>query len=223
MEPSFWHSKWDAKQIGFHQHEVNPLLLKYWSNLNLSPDSEVFVPLCGKTLDICYLAELGHKVLGCELSQAAVEQFFTENSLAYSMSPEIASAGKLNQFDAEQVVIYQGDIFALTTNELPDVKAFYDRAALIAWPESMRLAYVEKLAKLVPPESLGLLITLDYPQEALKGPPFAVSNDWVVANMSEYFDVELLSCEDVLSDNPRFVNKEVPWLTESVYKLKRKH
>lgn len=222
MEPSFWHSKWDAKQIGFHQHEANPLLLQYWSSLNLPPHCEVFVPLCGKSLDICYLAELGHKVIGCELSQAAVEQFFSENDLAYSMSPVTTSAGKLNQFDAEQVSLFQGDIFALTADEMPQLNSFYDRAALIAWPESMRQAYVEKLATLLPPKSLGLLITLDYPQEALKGPPFAVSNDWVMANMSEYFDVELLSCEDVLSDNPRFVNKEVSWLTESVYKLTRR-
>jgi thiopurine S-methyltransferase len=222
MEPSFWHSKWDAKQIGFHQHEVNPLLIKHWSSLNLSADCEVFVPLCGKTLDICYLAELGHKVLGCELSQAAVEQFFTENSLSYSVSPVALSKGDLNQFDAEQVTLYQGDIFALTADELPALNGFYDRAALIAWPESMRKVYVEQLALLLAPMSLGLLITLDYPQEALKGPPFAVSNDWVMANMSDYFDVELLSCEDALSDNPRFVNKEVPWLTESVYRLKRK-
>lgn len=222
MEPSFWHSKWDAKQIGFHQNEVNPLLIQHWSSLNLSSDCEVFVPLCGKTLDICYLAELGHTVLGCELSQTAVKQFFAENELTYSVKPVITSNGQLNMFSAEQVTFYQGDIFALTADELPPLNSFYDRAALIAWPESMRQAYVEKLAVLLPPQSLGLLITLDYPQEALKGPPFAVSNDWVMENMADYFDVELLSYEDVLSDNSRFVNKQVPWLTESVYKLRRK-
>ena len=222
MEPDFWHSKWNAEQIGFHLSEVNPLLIKHWPALDLAPNSQVFVPLCGKSLDLCYLAELGHKVVGCELNQTAVEQFFTENSLPHLMTPAKESISELNRFDASDITLYQGDLFSLTPEELSGGNAFYDRAALIAWPESMRLAYVEKLAELLPPKSVGLLVTLDYPQEALKGPPFAVSNDWVMANMADYFELELLSYGDVLNENPRFVNKQVPWLTESVYQLKRR-
>jgi len=225
MEPSFWHSKWDAQQIGFHRSEVNPLLIKYWPQLNLShsANTSVFVPLCGKTLDICFLAELGHEVVGCELNETAVEHFFTENDLRFSTSQE----GELKKFVTEQVSIYQGDLFSLSPETLsaqegPAIGAFYDRAALIAWPEEMRLDYVAKLAELIPATSIGLLITLDYPQETLKGPPFAVSNDWIMANMAEFFEVERLAFEDVLSENPRFINKEVPWLTESVYRLIRK-
>lgn len=225
MEPGFWHSKWDTQQIGFHQNEVNPLLIKYWPRLNLSnsASSTVFVPLCGKTLDICFLAELGHEVIGCELNETAVEQFFTENDLSYSTS----RVGELQKFVTEQVSIYQGDLFSLSPETLSGqeeqtIGVFYDRAALIAWPEEMRQDYVQKLAALIPPKSVGLLVTLDYPQEALKGPPFAVSNDWIMANMAEFFEVEILACEDVLSENPRFIKKEVPWLTESVYRLVRK-
>ena len=76
MEPSFWRSKWDAKQIGSHKGEINPLVIKYWPSLNLLFGCDVFVSLRGKTLDICYLTGLGHKVQGCELSEVAVEQFF---------------------------------------------------------------------------------------------------------------------------------------------------
>ncbi len=218
MEPSFWHDKWDAKQIGFHLGQVNELLIKHWPQLNLTSNSNVFVPLCGKSLDMCYLAEQGHNVFGCELSQAAVEQFYSENDLVHSVEEQ----GSVNHFSTEQVSIVQGDLFALSAERFSHINAFYDRAALIAWPESMRLAYVEKIAALIPAKSIGLLITLDYPQEALKGPPFAVSNDWVQTHLSEYFEVELLSCDDVLAGNQRFVNKGVPWLTESAYKLKRR-
>ncbi|MCJ8303231.1 thiopurine S-methyltransferase [Shewanella sp.] len=223
MEPGFWHDKWDAKHLGFHLGEVNALLIKYWPELALGSDSpgcdiNVFVPLCGKSLDMCYLAEQGHNVLGCELSQKAVEQFFSENNLPH----QIESSDPINKFTTEQVTILQGDLFTLAPEQFTEINAFYDRAALIAWPESMRLAYVDKISALIPPKSVGLLITLDYPQEALKGPPFAVSNDWVMANMSDTFEIELLSCDDALVDNQRFVNKGVPWLTESVYKLVRK-
>ena len=218
MQPSFWHEKWDAQQIGFHLNAVNPLLVKYWPTLNLAANTQVFVPLCGKSLDLCFLAEQGHEVLACELNQQAVEQFYQENSLPYSVSASLEH----QRFTTEQVTIYQGDIFTLDAAELPDTRAFYDRAALIAWPEEMRSAYAKQLAKLIPAHSVGLLITLDYPQAELSGPPFAVSDDWVNANLAYDFEIERLACTDVLSDNPRFVKKQVSWLTESVYKLVRK-
>ena len=138
------------------------------------------------------------------------------------MSRLVTAKGEISKFDTEKVTVYQGDIFTLTADELPSLTAFYDRAALIIWPESMRRAYVDKLAELLPPKSLGLLISLDYPQDAMSGPPFAVSHDWILANMSDDFEIEQLNCEDVLNTNPKFVDKQVPWLTESVYRLKRK-
>ena len=218
MQPSFWHEKWDAQQIGFHLNAVNPLLVKHWPQLDLAANCQVFVPLCGKSLDMCFLAEQGHDVVGCELNEVAVKQFYQENNLPV----EVNQVGEHQQFSTEQVTIYQGDIFTLDAAALPNVEAFYDRAALIAWPEEMRLTYAKKLAQLIPADSVGLLITLDYPQAELNGPPFAVSGDWVSANLSDDFEIECLASEDVLSDNPRFVKKQVSWLTESVYKLTRK-
>ncbi|MGP1782626.1 thiopurine S-methyltransferase [Shewanella frigidimarina] len=218
MQPSFWHEKWDAQQIGFHLSAVNPLLVKYWPQLNLAANTQVFVPLCGKSLDLCFLAEQGHEVLGCELSEPAVQQFYQENSLAFKVSV----VEDHQRFTTEQVTIFQGDIFTLPVLEPQSCTAFYDRAALIAWPEEMRLAYARQLTKLVSANSVGLLITLDYPQAELNGPPFAVSEDWVQANLGEHFKIERLACNDVLNDNPRFVKKQVSWLTESVYKLTRK-
>ncbi|GIU21162.1 thiopurine S-methyltransferase [Shewanella schlegeliana] len=218
MQPSFWHEKWDAQQIGFHLNAVNPLLVKFWQQLALDGNAQVFVPLCGKSLDMCFLAEQGHHVVGCELNELAVQQFYRENSLPF----EVSRIAEHQRFHTEQVTIYQGDIFTLDAPELTATTAFYDRAALIAWPEEMRLSYARQLAKLIPANSVGLLITLDYPQAELNGPPFAVSDDWLQANLAEDFEIERLDSEDVLSDNPRFVKKQVSWLTESVYKLTRK-
>ncbi|QDE32631.1 thiopurine S-methyltransferase [Shewanella polaris] len=218
MEPSFWHEKWQLQQIGFHLNQVNPFLVKYWPQLGLTENSEVFVPLCGKSLDMFYLAEQRHTVLGCELSAIAVEDFFTDNELAY----QVTHIDDHAVFSADQVALYQGDIFTLPSSLTSSISGFYDRAALIAWPEEMRQQYVHALAALVPANVSGLLITLDYPQETLKGPPFAVSPTWIETYLTSYFNVELLECVDVLADNPRFVNKQVPWLNEAVYKLTRK-
>ncbi|NKF49417.1 thiopurine S-methyltransferase [Shewanella sp. WXL01] len=218
MEPSFWHQKWDNQQIGFHLPEVNPYLIKLWSQLKLPANSAVFVPLCGKTLDMCYLAEQGHDVIGCELNQTAVEHFFSDNDLTAS----VESVGELQHYSCEQISLYQGDIYSLPASVTQSIGGFYDRAALIAWPDEMRADYAKKLAELIPAGVSGLLVTLDYPQAALQGPPFAVSPDWIEQHLTEYFDVELLSCDDVLEDNARFKNKNVPWLNEATYKLTRK-
>ncbi len=218
MEPGFWHERCHKQQIGFHQQDINPYMVKNWPTLALRGNEQVFVPLCGKSLDRCYLAEKGHDLLGCELSELAVRQFFEENGLEYQQN----AFGELQAFSSEQMTLLQGDLFALKAEQLASVGAFYDRAALIAWPEEMRLQYAAKLATLLPRGCCGLLVTLEYPQDMLKGPPFSVTQEWIREHMSQWFEVTLLEQADVLADNPRFIAKEVPWLNESVYLLKRK-
>lgn len=218
MEPGFWHEKWQQQQIGFHQQDINPFLVMYWHQLALPADAKIFVPLCGKSLDMCFLAEQGHQVIGCELNEFAVQQFFSDNQLPMQQSAE----GEHQHYQTEQISLYQGDIFTLPHAITAEVSGFYDRAALIAWPESMRVQYAKRLAYLLPQGSVGLLVTLDYPQEALSGPPFAVSPTWVETHLTEDFEIQSLACQDVLADNPRFVKKAVPWLNEAVYLLKRR-
>lgn len=221
MKASFWHERWEKQQIGFHNEEVNPLLVKYWPQLRLKPEARVLVPLCGKTLDMCYLKEMGYSVLGCELSELAVRQFFSE----YQADEEKLTYIQRNEhqhFSLNNITIIQGDMLTLSSQDCGPIDAFYDRAALIAWPEALRLAYAQQLMRLLPSGSQGLLITLDYPQEVMAGPPFAVQDDWIMDNMASGFEIERLSCEDVLQDNPKFIRKQVPWLTESVYRLSRK-
>lgn len=218
MEPSFWHDKWHQQQIGFHQQDINPFLVKNWHKLALPATAKVFVPLCGKSLDMCFLAEQGHQVIGCELNELAVQQFFSDNQLEVTK----ATVGEHQHYQTEQISLYQGDIFTLPKALTQDVAAFYDRAALIAWPESMRAQYAKQLASLLPRGSQGLLVTLDYPQETLNGPPFAVSPTWVETYLTDDFEIQQIDCQDVLADNPRFIKKAVPWLNEAVYLLKRK-
>ena len=218
MEPGFWHEKWNLQHIGFHQQDINPFLVQYWQKLLLPADAQVFVPLCGKSLDMCFLAEQGHQVIGCELNELAVQQFFTDNQLELTQT----AVGEYQHYQTEQISVYQGDIFTLPKTITQEVTAFYDRAALIAWPENMRAHYAKQLANLLPCGSIGLLVTLDYPQAALNGPPFAVSPTWVEQHLSDDFDIEVLASQDVLAENPRFIKKAVPWLNEAAYLLKRK-
>lgn len=218
MEEAFWQARWHSNQIGFHQGEVNPWLLRYWSTLGLPAGSQVLVPLCGKSLDLLWLAEQGHRVLGVELAEKAVLDFFAE----WGVEPEVGELGALRRFSAGQVEILQGDFFALTPETTRDCVALYDRAAIIALPPTMRKAYAEHLARLLAPGCEGLMVTLEYEQARLDGPPFSVPEAEVRTCLEADWKVALLEREDVLENNWKFASRGLDALHEPVLRLQRK-
>ena len=82
MDAIFWHQRWGANDIPFHERAANPLLVKYFQALSLGEGGRVFLPLCGKTLDIGWLLSNGYDVAGAELSEIAVRQLFIELGMA---------------------------------------------------------------------------------------------------------------------------------------------
>lgn len=173
MEPDFWHNKWEQKQIGFHLDDTNPHLLAHFPQLNLKSGSRLFLPLCGKTRDIAWLLAQGYQVVGAELSEIAVTELFAELAL----QPEAESLADLKRYQAENICIYQGDIFQLEPSMLGEIDAIYDRAALVALPATMRKAYSQHLLTLTG-KARQLLISFDYDQSLMAGPPFCiVSNE----------------------------------------------
>ena len=139
MEKSFWLKKWEENQIGFHNNEFHPLLVSHLGKLGLKTPSRIFVPLCGKSLDLIYLASLGHQVIGLELSEKAILSFFTENKLDFEKKVH----GPYNRYSCKNlnIKILQGDFFQLTTDYLGPIDFIYDRASLIALPSEMRKPY----------------------------------------------------------------------------------
>lgn len=216
MEPHFWHDRWQRQQIGFHQPQINPFLVKHWPALQADA-GQVFVPLCGKTLDLHYLVEQGHPVLGNEFNQLAVEQFFAESQL----QPHIDQSTGIPCYQHGDYQLLQGDFFALTAEQLQQCSHFYDRGALVALPEEMRQRYAAHLKAILPAGCSGLAIVLDYPQALLSGPPFAISEAWLNQHLGDAFTIKQLASYDVLADNGKFVSNGVPWLRENVYQLTR--
>jgi len=223
MEHSFWHNKWDKNQVGFHLDYVHPLLkrnleLFQVDNL-LKKDDKVFVPLCGKTLDIGYLLAQGYQVVANELSEIAVQAVFNQLDLKAEVSDW--SAGKLYQ--AENLFIFVGDFFALSKQDLngqgKGISLVYDRAALIALPEKMRLEYAQHLAKITQ-HAAQLLITLDYDQTIAGGPPFAVPTAEVEALYGGTYPIQLLEEADIIEEEPRFKAKGLTSFYQRAYKLK---
>lgn len=215
MEPKFWQERWARNQIGFHLPEVNPYLLRYWPSLTLAQGAKVLVPLCGKSLDLMWLASNGYHVLGVELSEQAVDAFFREQNL----TPRITWHGVFKVYQADLIEIWCGDFFALDAGALADCTALYDRAALIALPPLMRAQYAEQLNSLLRPDCQGLLITLDYDQTQKAGPPFAVTDDEVKVLLGLQWCLEVLEAQDILDESWKFVQDGVTRLEERAYRL----
>jgi thiopurine S-methyltransferase len=204
-------------QIGFHQSAVDPHLEQYWPGLGVADDCRVFVPLCGKSLDLLWLRERGHSVTGVELSAIALESFCMEHGIP-------ARRRKLGAFDvyeAPKLTLFCGDFFALTPELLGPVSAVYDRAALISWAPELRAAYVDHLTALTKPGTQMLLVTVEYPQPQMTGPPFSVSTDDVQRLFARNFAIQELAREDTLAREARLRARGLTELHEVCYALTR--
>jgi thiopurine S-methyltransferase len=218
MQPEFWHERWREGRIGFHQDQPTPLMLKHWLSLRVAPGAKVFVPLAGKSLDLAWFASQGYRVLGVELSQLAIEQFFAEHGL----QPVRRTSPCGTHFEAGNIELVCGDAFGLDAEVLGHCDAVYDRAALIALPPALRRRYVHELYARLPAGCRGLLITLEYPQHEKQGPPFSVPEAEVRALYGPDWDVELRERRDILAQQPGFAAEGVSALGTAVYGLRRR-
>jgi thiopurine S-methyltransferase len=192
MDGSFWHRKWERNEIAFHESEANPLLVTYFNELSLPKGSRVFLPLCGKTRDIHWLLSHGYHVAGSELSKIAVEQLFSE----LGVEPNITAIGQIIRYSSNNIDIFVGDIFSLSRSVLGQVDAIYDRAAFVALPEPMRDRYAAHLITITD-RAPQLLITYDYNQRLLDGPPFSISHEEVGRQYQERYNLKLLASADI--------------------------
>jgi thiopurine S-methyltransferase len=216
MKAGFWLERWQRNEIGFHQGEINAHLQEFWGRLQLPAGSEVFVPLCGKSRDMLWLRAQGHRVLGVELSPLAVEDFFLENDL----KPQVRSYGAFDSWSCDGVTLLCGDFFELEAIDLKGVAGVYDRASLVALPTEMRARYAGHLQQILPAATPMLLVTMDYLQAEMDGPPFAVTGQEVRGFYAGRHAVERLYALDILPETPRFRAAGVTRLEEVVYALR---
>ncbi|WP_063659705.1 thiopurine S-methyltransferase [Aliivibrio fischeri] len=213
MEHEFWQKKWASNVIGFHLLDTNPILTQYWSALEPKRNETVFVPLCGKSMDLDWLAERHNSVTGVELSQIAVRAFFAERLYTPTVT-QLSSTLELYEFD--EFTIYSGDYFVAPI-EAADL--IYDRAALVALPKEMREEYVQVLRSRLKEGGRILLVTLDYDQNEMAGPPFSVPENEVKALFSG-MKITRLQQDEADAEHPKIKKglsrfAEEVWLIES--------
>jgi thiopurine S-methyltransferase len=219
VDTEFWHTRWEKDEIAFHQHNINLHLQTFWHRLAPRQTKGcVFVPLCGKSRDMVWLAEQGFDVLGVELSPVAVQSFFAETGL----TPYVHQDDAFQIWQADRFTLLCGDFFSLDRSLLHDVVGVYDRASLIALPPASREDYAEQLRNILPNGAPILLVTLEYTEEAMTGPPFSVTETEVRRLYGDHYAIERLYVHDALAENARFREKGLSYLTEKVYRLRLK-
>lgn len=215
MEQEFWHDRWSNNEIGFHQDDINPYLKRYWPQLNLNPGAQVWVPCCGKSLDLLWLKEQGFDVKGIEISPLAVAAFFKENDL----KADDVVKGDFRISSIEGLQLYCGDFFKLSSTVINGIDAIYDRASMIAMPVEMRRKYCQHLQNITDRKVPILLVTLEYPANEMEGPPFSVNEDEVREHYAVGYHITVLETNEIIADNPYFQERGLSRLQERSYLL----
>lgn len=216
MQPDFWRERWEEGTTAWDQSVVHPTLAERWPALDLTPGSTVLVPLCGASVDMAWLADRGHRVMGTELSEIGVRHFFERVEL----TPQQRSVGAFTVFAAGPYELWCGDHFALTADDVSDVAAVYERASLVALPPEMRRTYAAHFTEIAPAGSITFLLTFVYDQTEMGGPPFSVGDAEVRELFADHFDVELAADDDITERNSLLAERGVSSLREQLHLLR---
>jgi thiopurine S-methyltransferase len=217
VDNQHWLDRWQQDRIGFHEAGVNRHLQNWFPRFAPAPGGRVFLPLCGKAVDIHWIAQQGFEVIGVELSQIAIEAFFEENSLDFERN----ESARFGIYQSANITLLQGDFFDLNKADLHNCQLVYDRAALIAMEREDRPRYYDHMLSILPADCEMLLITLEYDQAEMTGPPFSVMTDEVLQRYRDAFSIQMLETNNIVDESPRWRKVGLSALQESVFSLTR--
>ena len=211
MEKQAWADSCDRSNTSFHRQDVHPYVLKHLTPFALMEKS-IFVPLCGRSLDLVYFSQFADRVVGVEQNESIVLQFFAENQLAYEKVGE--------RYVSNNLTIFCKDLFALTPNEVGEIDLVYDRASLVALPLPMRVGYLQKMEELIAPGSQYFLTTLEYAPE-MNTAPFSITPEEVYGYFPNYL---IQQVESPAVPHHRLVRKlNLDYLKEHGFMMRKLH
>ncbi len=211
-----WELRWQEGRIGFHLSEVNSYLIRHSEHLLKQKVKKIFVPLCGKSLDLLWLSRRIKKVVGIDYVRQPIEEFFIENNLKYN----IQNVDQLELFKSDSIEIYHGDFFDLKNHKIGQFNAIYDRASIVAIEAEQRRKFADHLIDLLTEDGIILLIILEYDQNQMYGPPYSVPFSEVKNIFSKHGNIQLLETIDIIDE--RFRKKGLDRMLERVIKITKK-
>jgi thiopurine S-methyltransferase len=218
MQISYWESRWQKNNIGFHNPEINSYLLEFAPISIPENTKKVLVPLCGKTKDMIWLRDKGYSVIGIEAIPLACESFFREQEIPY----ELKKSHGFTIYFSENLEIWCGDFFKFPNKVIQECEFIYDRACIVALPSELRILYAKKINEAAVSGTNMLVHTFFYDQEKMAGPPFSVPNEEIDQKFSEQWQIKTLFDNSVLAKYERYRTKGLNQLSESVLHLVKK-
>lgn len=210
-ENNLWLERWEKREIGFNQNRVNAFLIKYFKKLNLEKNANILVPLCGKSIDIAWFLSEGFSVTGIELSEIAVEELFLE----LGITPSISNLGEVKLYSSEQLNLFVGDIFKVTSEMIGEIDAIYDRAAIVALTKELRIKYAEHLRS-ISNNAPQLLLCFEYDQSLMNRTPYSVDEFEVKMHYAQHYEIELLERVAIAGGfKGKLPASDVVWLLKS--------
>ncbi|XP_026785278.2 probable thiopurine S-methyltransferase [Pangasianodon hypophthalmus] len=222
MALSEWEDKWQEGRIGFHQPHIHQMLKDNLDKVLCGRQQvRVFFPLCGKAVDMKWLADMGHVIVGVEISEKAIKQFFEEHSLEYKEEPvpAIPEAKVFKSSDAK-ISLYQCDLYKFSSAIEGHFGGIWDRGSLVAINPCDRQKYATLIMSLMDKDCRYLLDTLEYNPEFYEGPPFFVPEEAVKSLYGDACDIELVQTRDAFGE--RYKAWGIDSLLEKVYLLSPK-
>ncbi|CAK8673561.1 unnamed protein product [Clavelina lepadiformis] len=190
MKEGDWLGRWNNRKIAFHNLYVHPDLMKHERKF-LKANDKVYVPLCGKSFDLNYLASEGYDVIGCEFSETAIIEFFDEHSIKYERSHHPTAPYEIFKGLNKKITIYKGDFFGLDSAIMGKVDAVWDRGSFVAIHPSQQTKYVVLMHDVVNPTGKYLLVTFFY-QGSSSGPPYSITGKAIHDVFSRYFNISVV-------------------------------
>lgn len=219
MEEEFWKNAWSEGNTGFHRDDFHPELIEFFPKLNLPKTAKILVPLSGKSKDLLWLSHNDYYPYGVEVVPQAVSEFFSENFLE---EPTLAKKGPLNIYTHEVNSVIHGNFFDLLDQGFQGYfDGFYCRASIVALPKDMREKYARELGKLLTKGAKGLMITFEYDQSLVEGPPFSVEEKEVHEIFSSDFKITRLDSKSHKPKAGKFKGAGIPKFTQVVYQLEK--
>ena len=187
---NIWEDMWHKDDLYFHRLEVHPSLIQY--EKHFEPNSRIYVPLCGKSVDLVYLADKGFEVLGCEFVEKAVKDFFAEHGLEYTVQKDVTTGIPVYTAVSKKITVYQGDFFELTVDVLGKFNAIWDRGSLVAINPSDKAKYATIMLELMASNCKYLLFTCVITGEDYQGPPYSAPSKEIDDLFSKSCDIQVL-------------------------------
>jgi thiopurine S-methyltransferase len=220
MDTTYWLERWETGNTRFDEPEPHRYLTRFFAQVAPASTNCIFVPLCGKSIDMAWLLQQQQHVIGVEISPIPLQTFIQENQL----HPTVTTTAYGTVYQDKHCTLYQSSLFDLSDEIFLPVNLVYDRGALVAlpWPE-LRKQYIQWYQDKLPLGTHVLLISFesDANVSQTSGPPFPITPDELTKQFGTHFSIELLAREYVNDIKPHWRDRGLTQLYECAYCLEK--